>query len=43
VALLGALITEHADRGGAVLLTSHQLVDLGAAQTFDLEPFLPQR
>jgi heme exporter protein A len=43
VALLGRLITEHAGRGGAVLLTSHQLVDLGAAQTFDLEPFLPQR
>jgi heme exporter protein A len=43
VALLGKLITEHAGRGGAVLLTSHQLVDLGAAQTFDLEPFLPQR
>jgi heme exporter protein A len=43
VALLGRLITDHADRGGAVLLTSHQLVDLGAAQTFDLEPFLPQR
>jgi heme exporter protein A len=39
VALLSRLIVDHAGRGGAVLLTSHQVVDLGAARTFDLEPF----
>lgn len=39
VALLSDLITEHAGRGGAVLMTSHQTVDLAAATEFDLEPF----
>ena len=39
VALLSGLITEHAGRGGAVLMTSHQAVDLAAATEFDLEPY----
>ena len=40
VALLSALIEAHAARGGAVLLTSHQSVDLHGADTLDLEPWL---
>ena len=39
VALLSGLITEHARRGGAVLMTSHQAVELATAAEFDLEPF----
>ena len=39
VTLLSGLIEEHAARGGAVLLTSHQTVDLAGAVEFDLEPF----
>ena len=40
VALLSTLIEAHAARGGAVLLTSHQAVDLHGASTLDLEPWL---
>ncbi len=39
VALLGELITGHAQRGGSVLLTSHQPPGLGNLQEFDLEPW----
>lgn len=39
VELLSALITAHAERGGSVLLTSHQAVSLQGATEFDLEPF----
>jgi heme exporter protein A len=39
VSLLSGLIEDHAERGGAVLLTSHQAVDLHGASEFDLEPF----
>lgn len=39
MALLTDLIENHAARGGAVLLTSHQPVDLAGAREFDLEPF----
>lgn len=41
MALLSGLIEAHAARGGAVLLTSHQVVDLAGATEFDLEPFRP--
>lgn len=41
VALLAGLIMAHAARGGAVLLTSHQPVELAGAVEFDLEPFRP--
>ena len=41
LALLSGLIEAHAARGGAVLLTSHQAVDLAGATEFDLEPFRP--
>ena len=41
VTLLSGLIEAHAARGGAVLLTSHQAVDLAGAVEFDLEPFRP--
>jgi heme exporter protein A len=37
--LLSALIQDHAGRGGAVLLTSHQAIALPGAQEFDLEPW----
>lgn len=40
VALLSSLIEAQAARGGAVLLTSHQSVDLHDARTLDLEPWL---
>ena len=40
VTLLSTLIEAHAGRGGAVLLTSHQSVDLHGADTLDLEPWL---
>ncbi len=40
VALLSGLIEAHAARGGAVLLTSHQSVDLHGANALDLEPWL---
>jgi len=36
---LSALISDHAGRGGSVLLTSHQAVALPGARAFDLEPF----
>lgn len=39
MALLSGLIESHAARGGAVLLTSHQPVDLAGVAEFDLEPF----
>jgi heme exporter protein A len=39
VALLSHLIQAHAQRGGAVLLTSHQAVMLAGATTLDLEPW----
>ncbi len=39
-ALLSTLIQAQAARGGAVLLTSHQAVDLRDASTLDLEPWL---
>ena len=39
--LLSSLIEAHAARRGAVLLTSHQPVDLMGATEFDLEPFRP--
>ena len=39
VGLLAGLITTHAARGGAVLMTSHQAVDLPGALEFDLEPY----
>ena len=39
--LLSGLIEAHAARQGAVLLTSHQPVDLAGAVEFDLEPFRP--
>lgn len=39
-ALLSALIERQAARGGAVLLTSHQTVELNGAGSFDLEPWL---
>jgi heme exporter protein A len=39
VALLSGLIEAHAGRGGSVLLTSHQAVDLAGASEFDLEPW----
>jgi heme exporter protein A len=39
--LLSGLIEAHAARGGTVLLTSHQAVDLPGAIEFDLEPFRP--
>ena len=39
VVLLSGLVTEHARRGGAVLMTSHQTVHLPAATEFDLEPY----
>jgi heme exporter protein A len=39
VALLSGLIEAHAGRGGSVLLTSHQSVDLAGASEFDLEPW----
>ena len=41
MALLSRLIEAQAARGGAVLLTSHQAVDLAGATEFDLEPFRP--
>ena len=41
VALLAGLISAHAARGGAVLMTSHQAVDLTGAVEFDLEPYRP--
>ncbi len=37
VALLAGLVEDHAARGGAVLLTSHQAIPLAAAREFDLE------
>jgi heme exporter protein A len=40
VALLTRLIEAHAARGGAVLLTSHQSVNLHGATALDLEPWL---
>ena len=40
VALLSSLIEAHAARGGAVLLTSHQVVELRGADALDLEPWL---
>lgn len=43
VALLSRLIEAHAARGGAVLLTSHQAVDLAGASEFDLEPWREAR
>ena len=39
VSLLSGLITAHARRGGAVLMTCHQAVDLAGTAEFDLEPF----
>ena len=39
VQMLSGLIESHAARGGAVLLTSHQVVDLSGASEFDLEPW----
>ena len=36
---LSALLLQHAGRGGAVLLTSHQPVSLAGAVEFDLEPW----
>ncbi len=36
------LIEAHAQRGGAVLLTSHQAVQLNGMREFDLEPFRAQ-
>lgn len=39
VALLAGLLETHAARGGAVLLTSHQVVQLAGAREFDLEPW----
>ena len=41
MAVLSGVIAAHAGRGGAVLLTSHQPVDLAGAADFDLEPFRP--
>jgi heme exporter protein A len=41
VALLSGLVQAHAARGGAVLMTSHQPVDLAGAAEFDLEPYRP--
>ena len=41
MAVLSGLIVGHAARGGALLLTSHQPVDLAGAVDFDLEPFRP--
>jgi heme exporter protein A len=41
MALLTRLIEAQAARGGAVLLTSHQAVELAGATEFDLEPFRP--
>lgn len=40
IATLSALIQTQAARGGAVLLTSHQPVDIDGARPFDLEPWL---
>jgi len=37
VELLAGLIVDHAARGGAVLLTSHQTIPLADAREFDLE------
>lgn len=37
VGLLSRLIEDHASRGGAVLLTSHQAISLAGAQELDLE------
>lgn len=39
MATLSRLIEAHAARGGMVLLTSHQSVDLAGAEEFDLEPW----
>ncbi|HSW06070.1 cytochrome c biogenesis heme-transporting ATPase CcmA [Aquabacterium sp.] len=39
VATLSGLIEAHAACGGAVLLTSHQAVELAGASEFDLEPW----
>ena len=39
MALLTALIESHAGRGGAVLLTSHQSVQVQGSIEFDLEPW----
>ncbi len=39
VGTLSGLITAHAARGGAVLLTSHHAVDLAGAVALDLEPW----
>jgi len=39
MATLSRLIEAHAARGGMVLLTSHQSVDLAGAVEFDLEPW----
>jgi len=39
VAVLCAMIEANAQRGGAVLLTSHQSVELAGAREFDLEPW----
>jgi heme exporter protein A len=39
VGLLSSLIEAHAARGGAVLLTSHQAVNLAGARELDLEPW----
>ena len=41
VTLLAGLISAHALRGGAVLMTSHQVVDLPGAVEFDLEQYRP--
>ena len=42
VELVTDLITEHAARDGAVLLTSHQTVPIAGAREFDLEPLRVQ-
>ena len=39
VTLLAGLVSAHAARGGAVLMTSHQAVHLPGAVEFDLEPY----
>ncbi|MEJ5999453.1 heme ABC exporter ATP-binding protein CcmA [Paucibacter soli] len=43
MAALSCLIEAHAARGGTVLLTSHQSVDLPGASEFDLEPWRDMR
>ncbi|MBI5255370.1 MAG: cytochrome c biogenesis heme-transporting ATPase CcmA [Burkholderiales bacterium] len=42
VGVLSGLIEDHARRGGAVLLTSHQAVELAGAGELDLEPWRVQ-